>query len=102
MSEDRGMKYDEGKLLGAVIFQDFPLAIQKVLAVSTFGAEKYARHSWRDVPDLETRYDDARGRHFLWSFLEDEDPESGVSHLAHEAWNCLALLQVELEKRQSE
>jgi hypothetical protein len=36
----------------------------------------------------------AIGRHLTdWQIGEDVDPEDGLSHLAHAAWNCLALLE---------
>lgn len=96
--EGQEFKADAGKLLAAIPFQDFPDAFRELLKVCTFGAEKYERSSWKHVPDKEVRYADARARHFVSSFHETVDSESRISHLAHEAWNCLALLQLEIEK----
>lgn len=92
------MKFDGGKLLAAIPFQDFPDAMQELVKVCTMGANKYERHSWKNVDNLEVRYNDARCRHFLSSFSEERDQESGYLHLIHEAWNCLALAQTKLEK----
>lgn len=94
---DQDYKKDAGKLLAAIPFEDFPDALRELFGVCTFGAEKYSRSSWKKVSGGETRYNDARARHFADSFREDLDPESGYHHLAHEAWNCLALLQMKLE-----
>lgn len=94
---DQDFKRDAGKLLAAIPFEDFPDALLELFGVCTFGAEKYSRSSWKQVEGKETRYNDARARHFSSSFSEDLDPESGYDHLAHEAWNCLALLQLKKE-----
>ena len=97
-------KKDQGKLLAGIPFEDFPLAMQELIRVSTFGAQKYSRSSWKSVPDREVRYYDARARHFLGlnpdGSITENDIETGYDHLAHEIWNCMALLQLKLEKRQ--
>ncbi len=92
------MKYDDGKLKAGILFEDFPLALQELVAVCTYGELKYERSSWKTVPDAKTRYSDAKARHILAQGIELLDEESRLYHLAHEAWNCLALLQLELEK----
>lgn len=94
----KDMKFDGGKALAAIPFQDFPLAIQELVKVCTFGAKKYDRSSWRDVPNADVRYEDALARHFLAQYMEDVDPESGLYHKAHLAWNALATLEMELRK----
>lgn len=72
-------------------------ALLEVGKVAGFGAEKYERfnflkgYRW----SLST---DAKARHFLaWVGGEDLDPESGLYHLAHDAWHSLALLAFQLE-----
>lgn len=94
------MKYDGGKIKMGILFEDFPLALLELGAVSTYGDLKYKRSSWRTVSDAEVRYHDAKSRHVVFAGLEDVDEESELYHLAHEAWNCLALLQLELEKQE--
>lgn len=91
------MKYDDGKLKAHIMFEDFPLALQELVAVCTYGDLKYERSSWKTVPDAKTRYSDAKARHIILAGTELLDEESRLYHLAHEAWNCLALLQLELE-----
>lgn len=91
-------KKDKGKTLAAIPFQDFPDAIQELYGVCTFGAEKYSRSSWRKVEDGVTRYSDAMARHFTDHFREGVDAETQYSHLAHLAWNALALLQLKYEE----
>jgi hypothetical protein len=89
-------KDDKGKspvLKGAVAY--FPRAIEGVAAVSAFGATKYAWGGWRYVPDGLDRYSDAMVRH-VTSEAKGEvvDPESGLLHAAHAAWNALARLEL--------
>jgi len=93
-----GSKLDAGKLKPRLILQDMPRAIVAVVEVATYGADKYTEQGWVSVPAAEKRYTDAMLRHFLaMSSGESLDRESGLSHLAHMAWNSLALL--ELQKR---
>lgn len=99
---ESGRKDDSGKIQAAIIFEDFPLALRELMKVATFGAQKYSRAGWKTVSDKETRYADAKVRHQIDSTQEDNDEESGCDHLAHEAWNTLALLQMKLEKKTSE
>ena len=96
----RDMKFDEGKLLGSILHEDFPQALQDVIRVATFGAAKYERSSWKTVSNSHQRYADALHRHLLAIALgEVVDEESGLPHYAHAAWNCLALAQLRhLEK----
>jgi hypothetical protein len=99
----KDMKYDGGKNLAAIPFQDFPDAINELVKVCTFGARKYARSSWKDVSEAEVRYEDALARHFLSQYVEAKDQESELYHKAHLAWNALATLQMMIKKdRQNE
>ena len=96
-SQGSGMKYDGGKLLANILFQDFPNALKAVLEIGTFGARKYARNSWLTVPDAQTRYADALVRHQIEigrGVMYDE--ESDLLHAAHFAWNALAVLELML------
>lgn len=92
---EHGAKLDEGKLL-ANILQQFSLALTEVLKVATFGANKYTRGGWQSVDNGFERYSDAMMRHYLKETQEDTDPDSGLSHEAHFAWNALARLEHKL------
>lgn len=94
MPNDQAFKFDQGKIQAGVLV-DFRLALTEVAKVGTFGAEKYARNSWRKVENGKQRYYDALWRHLLAG--DGKDDESGLDHLAHLAWNILAVL--ELKKR---
>lgn len=92
-----GAKLDEGKLL-AHILQQFSLALTEVMKVATFGAKKYSRGGWQHVENGFERYSDAMMRHYLKETSEDFDPDSGLSHEAHLAWNALARLELKIRK----
>lgn len=85
----------------ADMLKDFHLAIERVALVTRYGNSQPGRSpgSWRDVPDFENEYRNAKARHAIGGLVEDNDRESGIEHLAHDAWNALALLQFKLEKR---
>lgn len=88
-----GAKLDSGKQLAGVLL-DFSRALEAVADVGTFGANKYTRLGWESVPNGEQRYTDALMRHLLKMQREELDPDSGLEHLAHLAWNCLAVLEL--------
>lgn len=92
-----GVKHDKGKLKPRLVMQDMALALQAVAAVATYGAHKYTEGGWLDVPDGRDRYTDALYRHLLANSTDSiHDHESGLLHLAHAAWNALAVLELEL------
>lgn len=94
-TKELGMKYDSGKLLANILFEDFGNALTGVMEISTFGAKKYARNSWKTVPDALQRYKDAMVRHQLaMGRGEVYDDESHLLHAAHFAWNALATLEL--------
>lgn len=97
-----GAKLDAGKLRAGLVLGDFARALTEVVKVGTHGAEKYAASGWLQVPDGLTRYEDARLRHYLKRAAgESIDPDSGLLHLAHEAWNLLAVLELAVRQRES-
>lgn len=96
------IKYDGGKspvYRGAIAY--FPRAIGVVAEVSAFGASKYAWKGWESVPDGYNRYSDALVRHLGYEGKgEVLDPDSGLLHAAHTAWNALARLELLLKERE--
>lgn len=83
-----GLKYDAGKPPLSLIDRH---AIEDIARVLGFGAKKYAAHNWRNGVAY-SRLIDAALRH-LYAFAdgEDNDPESGLSHVAH-AGCCIIFL----------
>ena len=93
-----GVKYDSGKARTGLMFTGFASALNRVAEVTTFGADKYTPNGWVSVPSASERYTDAMYRHLLAGVSEKLDPESGIEHLAHAAWNILAVLELQLRK----
>lgn len=96
-----GSKLDAGKPRVAMVLKGFARALWEVSRVGTIGAIKYCDNGWQTVPNGIERYADAEMRHKLksWMGLEiDEDTE--MFHLAQEAWNSLAKLELFLRKRE--
>lgn len=75
-----------------LLFEYFPNALLEVARACEMGATKYGAHTWQQLPieDLKA----ALGRHILYAELQGEDPESGLPHEAHIAWNALAQLEL--------
>ena len=73
----------------------FGMALLEVSKVGTFGAKKYTRGGWQEVPDGVNRYTAAMMRHFLAENLESHGDE-GLLHMAQVAWNALARLELYL------
>lgn len=92
-----GLKFDGDKPRMELLIQGMPRALEAVGQVLTFGAQKYAAHSWQSVEDNHNRYWAAKIRHELQRAKGEEvDSETGLLHLAHEACNALFLLELAL------
>lgn len=90
-----GAKLDAGKARLGLVLGGFSNALFAVGAIGTFGAQKYTDNGWLSVPDGEKRYTDAMLRHVLADLGgQPNDPESGLLHAAHAAWNALARLEL--------
>jgi hypothetical protein len=92
-----GAKLDHGKARLGLVLGGFAMALMDVGRVGTFGAEKYSDNGWMSVENGEQRYLDAMLRHLV-AFMsgEESDSESGLPHLAHAAWNALAIHELHI------
>ena len=89
LDDTNGRKFDAGKLQYGLLP---PEALRQTVEVLTYGATKYAPDNWRYVPEAKRRYFDAAQRHiWAWKAGEENDSETGASHLAH-AICCLMFL----------
>lgn len=83
-----GARFNEGKLR----WRNFPLfLIKPLMEVAQFGESKYDTYNFLKGGS-QNQYLDCIKRHleqFESPFEPDNDPESGVNHLAHVAWNAL-------------
>jgi hypothetical protein len=84
-----GIKYDSEKPDYSLIP---PNALEDVVKVLTYGAQKYDRNNWQHLEDLVNRYFAASQRH-MWALQRGEtfDPETGIHHAAHAAC-CLMFI----------
>ena len=83
---NEGRKFDSEK---PMLYLLPPKSINEVGKVLTYGAQKYDPENWRKVDDLQNRYTSAALRHiFAHMEGEEDDKETGLSHLAH-AMCCL-------------
>jgi len=104
---DQKYKADAGKAKPDLLFMGFARALRLVQATLEYGAQKYEEHSWRIVPDAESRYFRAGERHhqarLIWAHgqftptIEFLDEESGLPHIAHEVFNLLCLMELALQ-----
>jgi hypothetical protein len=91
-----GMRFNSGKVrLDLLPFG----AISEVANVSTYGSRKYDDENWRKGLKFKDTYRAILSHAFKWFTGEQYDPESGCHHLAHAAWNCLAIVEFELLNR---
>lgn len=100
-SHEAGAKLDAGKNRLSLVLFGFARALQAVGEVGTMGAQKYTDNGWMSVPDGQKRYADAKLRHMLKEAAgEERDTDTQLLHAAHEAWNCLARLELMLRTGQ--
>ncbi len=97
--ENTGEKHNKGKLPMSKLFIQFPDALQAVILASCYGNFKYPKDTdwlnFKRVPGGSQNYRDAEIRHFLGG---ENDEESGLPEIFHQAWNKLAELQLWLEE----
>lgn len=77
--------------------------IEEVVKVFTMGAQKYGANTWQNLPDGYNRYKAALLRHLTaYDRGERKDAESGLSPLAHVAWNAIAMLYIAMREENGE
>jgi len=93
--EVQASKFDQGK----VRFSLLPARAKEAVAkVFSYGAEKYAVGNWHQGNGFDwSRLQDASERHAnAFALGEDNDPESGLPHLAHKICCDMMLLEHQL------
>lgn len=83
-----GLRYDAGKPRYDLLATGFIVELAKV---AEFGAKKYAPRNWEKGLSWGSTFRAAMSHMIKWSLGERIDEESGCSHLAHAAWNMMAL-----------
>ena len=92
----QGVKFDSNKPQWSLLPFE---ALEEVVEVLTFGAQKYAPDNWKYVPDANARYMDAAFRHMA-QYMQGEqyDEETGNNHLAHAM--CCLLFKLWFDRQQ--
>ena len=95
-ASQEGRKFDGDKPDYTLVPWD---GMEEVVKVLDFGAKKYERDNWRYVPNGKLRYMAAAFRHLAAYMMgQPNDPETGLSHLAHAGCCVLFLLSLEKQK----
>ncbi len=98
-----GAKYDQDKLLFGCFTRGLARVIKGVVAVLTYGAQKYAEDSWQSVPNGRKRYLDAFDRHMnSYNIGEVLDQESGLLHIFHAICNLMFVAYFDIMHEHSE
>lgn len=93
-AEEEGMKFDKGKPRWDLLPLDI---VEEIVKVLTVGAVDYGDNNWKKVE--EERYLAALLRHITaYQKGENNDPDTGLSHLAHAGCNLIFLLWKEQNK----
>lgn len=67
-------------------------ALDVISEVYSFGAKKYSAHNWRKGYEWSKSYDALQRHLTAWWDREENDPESGLSHLGHAGFHIFALI----------
>ena len=96
MGKETAARFSEGKIRYDLMA---PWALEQIARVYTYGTIKYSDDNWwkglkwkKDVFGCILRH--------VWKWFrgQQNDDESGIHHLAHAAWNCIALMEYERNK----
>jgi hypothetical protein len=95
--EKRALRYNQGKLKWSLV--DWK-CLEPMVEVLEVGAQKYESHNWKKGLPV-TEVSESLIRH-MFAFMngEDNDPESGKSHLGHVMCNAMFLIYTLKEKPQ--
>lgn len=99
-----------GKIAIELFDHGFPNAVMAVGEVMTWAAEHkgYKPHDWKNLPNADTAFDAAGSRHRVKRNIQRAsgdyhidcvDEESKLLHLAHEAFNVLAQLELVITRK---
>lgn len=96
-TEEVGLRYNTGKRRWSLV--DFE-ALEEMVKVLEFGAEKYDDHNWKKGMSVN-EVSESLMRH-MFAFLngEDDDKESGFTHLGHVQCNAMFLSYIMKHKNQ--
>jgi hypothetical protein len=85
----QGMRFNTGKLRYDLLP---PEGLEELVKVYTMGAEKYAPRNWEKGISVTGCFASIMRHSFAWLRGETRDPESGLHHMGHVAWNAIAIV----------
>lgn len=91
-----GRKDDFGKLRYDLIPPD---ALAELARVYTVGAAKYSPRNWEQGISFGRVFAALMRHTWAWWRGEENDPDDGLPHMAHAAWNCMTLLAFSLRRK---
>jgi hypothetical protein len=92
-----GIKHDDGDKR---VWSLLPFAAtEEVLKVLEYGAAKYSTANWTKGMDWTRPLNAAMRHETAWLRGEDNDPESGINHLAHAVASLMFALTFQLKAR---
>jgi hypothetical protein len=95
MKQKEGVKNDSGKLPVDLLPVD---ALEEIAKVLQFGAEKYEPRNWEKGMKWSRIYAACIRHLWAWFRGEDQDQETGITHLAHSG--CCVLFLISYHLRQ--
>lgn len=93
---ERGIRENSGKLPWHLLPWD---ALSELARVYQRGSEKYTPRNWEKGLSFEETWDSLQRHAQAWIAGNDHDEETKLNHMAHVAWNALALLAFQLRGR---
>lgn len=96
--DTKGMKFGDEKPRYDLIP---PESLEEIAKVLSEGAKKYEPRNWEKGVPYSKYYRAAIGHLNLWKKGEDDDPDTGLSHLAH-AGCCVMFLLTYVERDMKE
>ena len=95
LKQEPGLKLDADKIRADLLPVE---ALEGVSAVLSYGSRKYGERNWEKGMSWSRPYAACLRHLFAWWRGEDNDPETGLSHLDH-ALCCLLFLSTFVKRR---
>jgi len=95
LKEQKALRYNQGKRKWALV--DFK-SLEPMVEVLEYGEEKYASWNWMKGQEVTSICESLLRHTFAFMDGEDNDPESGLSHLGHMMSNLMFISYMLREK----
>lgn len=92
---DEAIRYDSDKPMWNLLDWEF---IHEVVLVLTKGASKYSPENWKKGMSFSRPLNSLIRHVYSWWRGENNDPETGCSHLAHACANLIFLFRYTIDK----